>query len=88
MTITVDELLQLPSGATVINAGKHAGSREIRGAIRYRPSDLLETPHLGAEHEAATVNHLRDSLPDRRTQRRAGWGRGNLCECSRREAEQ
>lgn len=47
MSITVDELLALgETGATVINAGKHAGSHEIRGAVRYRPSDLLDASHL------------------------------------------
>jgi len=46
MGMTVDDLRSLPNGATIINAGKHAGSREIRGAIRYRPSDLLEPDHL------------------------------------------
>jgi hypothetical protein len=46
MDITVDELQALPNGATIINAGTHAGRREIRGAIRYRPSDLLEPDHL------------------------------------------
>ncbi|MFN2462161.1 MAG: rhodanese-like domain-containing protein [Candidatus Velthaea sp.] len=47
MSITVDELLSLgQNGATVINAGKHAGSREIRGAVRYRPADLLKADHL------------------------------------------
>jgi hypothetical protein len=46
MTIAVDELLELPSGATIINAGVDAGPREIRGAIRYRPGALLEAPFL------------------------------------------
>ncbi len=36
----------LAGGATVINVGKHAGHREIRGAIRYRPHDLLTPEHL------------------------------------------
>jgi 3-mercaptopyruvate sulfurtransferase SseA len=47
MSITVDELTALgENGATIINAGKSAGSREIRGAIRYRPSDLTTAAHL------------------------------------------
>jgi rhodanese-related sulfurtransferase len=47
MNITVDELLALgENGATVINVSKHAGSKEIRGSIRYRPSDLLNADHL------------------------------------------
>ncbi len=47
MDITTDELAALgPNGATIVNAGKRAGSREIRGAIRYRPDDLLIASHL------------------------------------------
>ena len=47
MSITVDELTALgDSAATVINLGKHAGSSEIRGAIRYRPDDLRTADHL------------------------------------------
>lgn len=47
MTISIDELRALgENGATVINAGKHAGSQEIRGSIRYRPDDLLTASHL------------------------------------------
>jgi rhodanese-related sulfurtransferase len=47
MTISIDELEALgPNGATIINAGTHAGSKEIRGAIRYRPDDLLTASHL------------------------------------------
>jgi len=47
MNITVDELLQLgENGATIVNAGKHAGRREIRGAIRYEQSDLVEAEKL------------------------------------------
>jgi 3-mercaptopyruvate sulfurtransferase SseA len=47
MEITVDKLQALDEGgATVINVGNHAGTREIRGAIRYRPHDLLEPTHL------------------------------------------
>ena len=47
METTPDELRALiADGATVINVGKHAGSREIRGAIRYRPHDLLTPERL------------------------------------------
>ena len=47
MATTVDELRTLAAqGATVINVGKHAGKAEIRGAVRYRPGDLLEADHL------------------------------------------
>lgn len=47
MEITVDELQTIgEAGATIINVGHHAGSREIRGAVRYRPHDLLAPTHL------------------------------------------
>jgi rhodanese-related sulfurtransferase len=47
MQITVDQLRALgESGATIINVGQHAGRREIRAAIRYRPHDLLIPDHL------------------------------------------
>jgi 3-mercaptopyruvate sulfurtransferase SseA len=47
MQITADELLALgDSGAAILNVGHHAGRREIRGAIRYRPHDLLTPDHL------------------------------------------
>lgn len=45
-TISVDELLHPARKATIINAGDHQGRREIRGAVRYRPQDLLEADHL------------------------------------------
>ena len=45
--MTVSELQALgQNGATVMNVGKHAGKREIRGAIRYRPGDLLTAEQL------------------------------------------
>jgi 3-mercaptopyruvate sulfurtransferase SseA len=47
METTVEELRALgPNGATVINVGHHQGKAEIRGAIRYRPHDLLTPSHL------------------------------------------
>jgi 3-mercaptopyruvate sulfurtransferase SseA len=47
METTVEELRTLAdTGATILNVGKHAGHREIRGAIRYRPNDLLTPDHL------------------------------------------
>jgi 3-mercaptopyruvate sulfurtransferase SseA len=47
MQITVDELQTLgDSGATILNVGQHQGHREIRGAIHYRPHDLLTPNHL------------------------------------------
>lgn len=45
-TISLDELLHPADRATIINAGDHQGHREIRGAVRYRPQDLLEAEHL------------------------------------------
>jgi 3-mercaptopyruvate sulfurtransferase SseA len=47
MEITVDELRALTgTGATILNVGKHQGHAEIRGAVRYRPHDLLTPEHL------------------------------------------
>lgn len=44
---TADELRAMADGAaTVLNVGASAGHREIRGAIRYRPQDLLTPEHL------------------------------------------
>ena len=36
----------LDSGAAILNVGRHSGAKEIRGAVRYRPHDLLEPQHL------------------------------------------
>ncbi|HZO95355.1 MAG TPA: rhodanese-like domain-containing protein [Candidatus Baltobacteraceae bacterium] len=45
--MTVDELHSLgENGATILNVGKHAGHEEIRGAVRYRPHDLLVAERL------------------------------------------
>ncbi|HEY4439461.1 MAG TPA: rhodanese-like domain-containing protein [Candidatus Elarobacter sp.] len=47
MEISVDDLRALgDNGATIIDVAKHQGHREIRGAIRYRPNDLLTPDHL------------------------------------------
>jgi 3-mercaptopyruvate sulfurtransferase SseA len=47
METTVEQLRTLAdTGATILNVGKHAGHREIRGAVRYRPHDLLTPDHL------------------------------------------
>ena len=47
METTVEELRALAdTGATILNVGKHGGHREIRGAVRYRPHDLLTPDHL------------------------------------------
>jgi 3-mercaptopyruvate sulfurtransferase SseA len=47
MKTTVDEVRSLiERGATILNVGKHQGRLEVRGAIRYRPHDLLTPDHL------------------------------------------
>jgi 3-mercaptopyruvate sulfurtransferase SseA len=47
METTPEQLRELTDGgATILNVGKHAGHREIRGAVRYRPHDLLTPGHL------------------------------------------
>jgi hypothetical protein len=46
MSITADELLSKDPAVTIINAGTHPGKREIRGAIRYNPHELLDADHL------------------------------------------
>ena len=47
MQTTVDEVRALAAqGATILNVGKHQGHREIRGAARYRPHDLLTPDRL------------------------------------------
>ncbi len=47
MEISADQLRALgDGGATILNVGGHAGKREIRGAVRYRPSDLLTPDHF------------------------------------------
>jgi 3-mercaptopyruvate sulfurtransferase SseA len=46
MSITPGELLSRDPHTTIINAGKGAGKREIRGAVRYSPHELLAAEHL------------------------------------------
>jgi rhodanese-related sulfurtransferase len=46
MSVPESELLANDPRVTIINAGKHQGNREIRGAIRYSQSELLEADHL------------------------------------------
>lgn len=57
MNITARDLTDGDPRTTIINAGKHAGRREIRGAVRYRPSDLLEADHLALPiaHDARVI---------------------------------
>ena len=44
-------------GTTIINAGHAPGAREIRGAVRYNPHELLNSVHLALpiSHEAPVV---------------------------------
>jgi rhodanese-related sulfurtransferase len=45
--ITVDALRSMASGTvTILDVGEHAGKAEIRGAVRYRPHDLLRPERL------------------------------------------
>jgi rhodanese-related sulfurtransferase len=67
MDITVEQLLALDdTGATIINVGAHAGAREIRGAVRYRPHDLLTPEHLALPIAADTPVVLYDEHGDGR----------------------
>jgi hypothetical protein len=56
-TISVDDLLHFDGHGTIINAGDRQGRREIRGAVRYRPHDLLEQGHLALPiaHDAPVI---------------------------------
>jgi len=45
-TTSLNDLVAGNPKTTIINAGDRQGPREIRGAVRYRPGDLLETDHL------------------------------------------
>jgi 3-mercaptopyruvate sulfurtransferase SseA len=46
MSIQAGELLAHDPHTTIINAGHAPGVREIRGAIRYSPHELLHAAHL------------------------------------------
>ena len=44
---TVEQVESLQAaGATILNVGKHQGGHEIRGAVRYRPHDLVTPERL------------------------------------------
>lgn len=80
MTPTLlDELLRPDRKATIINAGDHQGSREIRGAVRYRPSDLLEPEHLALPiaHDAPVILYAAHGPTDK-LQKIAEKMRGDL----------
>jgi rhodanese-related sulfurtransferase len=57
MSITAGEVLTQNPRTTIINAGKNPGKREIRGAIRYDPHELLKADHLALPiaHDAPVV---------------------------------
>jgi rhodanese-related sulfurtransferase len=46
MSTSADELLAHDPHTTIINAGHSAGAREILGAIRYSPDELLHAERL------------------------------------------
>jgi rhodanese-related sulfurtransferase len=57
MSMTAEDLVTHDPSVTIINAGAHPGKREIRGAIRYDPSELLEAQSLKLPiaHDASVV---------------------------------
>jgi hypothetical protein len=65
MSITADLLANDPH-VTVINAGKQPGPREIRGAVRYSPHELLDAEHLALPiaHEGAVVLYAEHGAND------------------------
>ena len=66
MSITAIDLLAATPGATIINAGRQPGSKEIRGAIRYNPSELLEADHLALPiaHDGTIVLYAEHGASD------------------------
>jgi hypothetical protein len=57
MSITEGELLAHDPHTTIINAGTRAGAREIHGAVRYDPHELLAAEHLALpiEHQSRVI---------------------------------
>jgi hypothetical protein len=57
MHISERELLTHDPHTTIINAGKQPGRREIRGAVRYSPHELLAADHLALPiaHESRVI---------------------------------
>lgn len=57
MNETASNVLTRAPGATIINAGTHPGKREIAGAIRYDPKELLAAEHLALPiaHDGSVV---------------------------------
>jgi len=84
MSITKTELLVRDPHTTIINAGEHAGRREIRGAVRYRPSDLLEADHLALPiaHESLVIlyaEHGSDEMLERIADKMRADGYADVC---------
>jgi rhodanese-related sulfurtransferase len=66
MSITASELLTTTPGATIINAGQQPGHKEILGAIRYNPRELLEADHLALPiaHDQAVILYAAKGATD------------------------
>jgi rhodanese-related sulfurtransferase len=67
MNVSSSELLSQDPYTTIINAGEHPGKREIRGAVRYRPGDLLEAEHLALPiaHESSVILYAEHGSDER-----------------------
>ena len=84
MSITAGDLLDQNPRTTIINAGKGAGKREIRGAIRYNPSELLAAEHLALPiaHESRVIlyaEHGNDETLVRIADKMRADGFSNVC---------
>jgi hypothetical protein len=66
-TISADQLVHTDGNVTIINAGDHQGSREIRGAVRYRAGDLLEPDHLALpiDHDETVILYAEHGPTDK-----------------------
>jgi 3-mercaptopyruvate sulfurtransferase SseA len=64
MSITASQLLTPAPGTTIVNAGAHSGRREILGAIRYDPKELLAADHLALPiaHDGAVILYAEHGL--------------------------
>jgi hypothetical protein len=69
MSISASDLLTMTPGATIINAGKQPGHKEIAGAIRYSPKELLDTEHLALPiaHDGAIILYAEHGPSDELT---------------------
>jgi rhodanese-related sulfurtransferase len=66
MNNAASDILTRTPGATIVNAGKHPGKREIAGAIRYDPKELLDAEHLALPiaHDGAVVLYAEHGSDD------------------------